>query len=158
MNIAFISSQGGHSGQIKLIFTPDVVGENNAIFITEKPGKDLAPKPNSFHGKFTTYYFPKDKLGFNAYRYLSTTKKLMKIFRKEHIDLIITNGAQLSISAVLAARLLGIRSIFMDTVIRVKTPNWSARACYPLVDLFLVQHPEMKKKYGKKAQYHGGVI
>jgi len=158
MNIAFVSSQGGHSGQIKIIFTNEVIGNNNAIFITETPDKDRKVKENSFNGKFKTYFFKKDNLGFNSFKYLIAILQLSKIFKKEKINLIITNGAQLSIPAVIAGKILGIKTLFIDTVIRVKTPNWSARACYPFSDIFLVQHENMKKKYGKKTEYHGGIV
>lgn len=160
MNIALISSQGGHSGQIKIIFSKEVIGKNNAIFITEKESqKDFySIKEKSFLNKYKTYFFRKDYLSFYPLRYLRTIFNLKEIFRKEKIDLVITNGAQLSIPAVITAKLLGIKALFIDTVIRVKTPNWSARASYFFSDIFLVQHQNMAGKYGKKAQYKGGII
>jgi UDP-N-acetylglucosamine:LPS N-acetylglucosamine transferase len=159
MNIAFVSSQGGHSGQIKLLFDREVIGKNNAIFITETPKKDISPIKNSFNNKFTTYFFIKDYLLIpNPYRYIKTFMNFIKLFKKEKIDMIVTNGAQLSIPAIIAAKVLRIKTLFIDTVIRVKTPNWSARACYIFSDIFLVQHPQMAKKYGKKAEYHGGIV
>jgi len=158
MNIAFVSSKGGHLGQMKLIFNPEIIGENNAILITEKTGS-LEPEPKSFNQKFTTYYFKKDSLLTpEPIRYLVTMIKLMKIYKKEKINLIITNGAQLSIPAIIGAKLMGIKTIFMETIIRVKTTTWSAKVCYPFADRFIVQHPWMKEKFGKKAEYHGGVL
>lgn len=159
MKIAFVSSQGGHSGQIKLLFDKEVIGNNGAIFITETPKEDRTPKENSFKDKFTTYFFKKDYLlNINPYRYLKTLFELIKIFRKEKIDVIVTNGAQLSIPAVIGAKLLGKKVIFLETFIRVKTTTWSAKVCYPLSDIFLVQHPEMIKLYGPKAQFRGCII
>jgi beta-1,4-N-acetylglucosaminyltransferase len=158
MNIAFVSSQGGHSGQIKLIFTDEVIGNNNSIFVTETPNKDLSTKDNSFNKKFKTYYFRKDYLGINPFRYFFTMLRLMKIFRKENINLIITNGAHLSIPAIVGAKLLGIKTLYIETVIRVETTTWSAKACYPFADIFLVQHTNMIKKYGRKAKFVGGII
>lgn len=158
MNIALVSSQGGHSGQIKLIFTNEVIGNNNSIFITETQKSDLSIKENSFNGKFRTYFFKKDWLGINPFRYFITMMKLIKIFKKEKINFLVTNGAHLSIPAIIGAKLIGIKTLFIDTVIRVKTPDWAARASYPFSDIFLVQHPEMAKKYGKRARYVGGII
>ena len=158
MNIAFVSSQGGHSGQIKLIFNNEVIGDNGAIFVTETPDKDRRPKEKSFNQRFTTYLFKKDNLSFNPFKYLFTMMALMKLFKKEKINLIVTNGAQLSIPAVIAGKLMGIKTIFIDTVIRVETPNWSARACYFFSDIFLVQHKNMMKKYGRRAIFRGGIV
>lgn len=156
-NIAIITSQGGHLGQMKLIFTNELIGGDNCILITE----DLNPrvKIKSFLGNYTTYFLKKDiLLKLNPFSYFITLIKLIKILKKEKINVIFTNGAQISIPAVIAARILGIKSIFIDTVIRVKTPNWSARACYPFANEFWVQHEDMAKKYGKRAKYVGGIV
>lgn len=159
MKIAFVTSQGGHSGQIKIIFTPEVIGKNEAILVTERPGKNNKPKEKYFHKKYKTYFFEKDVLLTpNPWRYLKTMMRLIRLFRTEKIDMVVTNGAQLSIPAVIGAKLIGIKTVFLDTVIRVNMPNWSARACYPFADIFLVQHEGMKNKYGRKAKYIGGVL
>ncbi len=160
MNIAFVSSQGGHSGQIGILFTKNVLGKHRAIFITEnqKVASEIVIKEKNFQKKWRTYFFKKDYLQLYLWRYLHEIFQLRSIFKKEKIDCIVTNGAQISIPACIAARSLGITTIFIDTVIRVKTPNWSARACYYLADLFLVQHQSMAAKYGKKAQYEGGIL
>lgn len=161
MKIAFVSSKGGHLGQIKIIFTNEVLKNHHALLITETEDKKKQGtfEDSSFLNKYRTYYFKKDLLLVpNPISYLKTLFALKKIFQKEKIDCIVTNGAQISIPAVIAAKLSGIKAIFIDTVIRVKTPDWSARASYPFSDIFLVQHPHMAKKYGKKAKYEGGIL
>ncbi len=160
MRIAFIASQGGHSGQIGILFTKNVIGKNSAIFVTENPQvkSNFEIKEKSFHKQWRTYLFRKDYLGLYPWRYLEEILQLRRIFKRDNIDCIVTNGAQISIPACIAARTLGIKTVFLDTVIRVKTPNWSARACYYFSDLFLVQHPSMAAKYGKKARYEGGIL
>ena len=158
LNIAFVASQGGHSGQMKIIFTPETIGRHNAIFVTETPEKDLTSKEKNFQSKYKTYFFKKDHLSFYPHRYFIALVRLMRLYRKEKINLLVTNGAHLSLPAVVAAKFLGIRTIFIDTFIRVKTPTWAARLSYPFSDLFLVQHENMKKKYGKKSRHEGSVL
>jgi UDP-N-acetylglucosamine:LPS N-acetylglucosamine transferase len=160
MKIAFVSSQGGHSGQIQILFTPKTTGKHKAVFITENPKvkSRYTSKEKSFQKKWKTYFFRKDYLQLYPWRYVQEFFQLREIFKREGIDCIVTNGAQISIPACLAARSLRIYTIFIDTVIRVKTPNWSARACYYISNLFLVQHPNMARKYGKKARYEGGIL
>ncbi len=158
MKIAFVSSQGGHLGQIKLVFTKEVVGNNEAILVTESEKITHFFKEKSFNKKFRTYFFPKDKLGLNPWMYLKTFFRLRALFLREKINLVITNGAQISIPATLAAKSQNIPVMFIDTIVRVKTPNWSARACYIFADVFLVQHQTMILKYGKKAQYWGSIL
>ncbi len=160
MRIAFVASQGGHSGQIGIIFTPRVIGKNYSIFVTENPKvkSSFEMKEKEFHKKWRTYLFRKDYLSLYPWRYIEAIINLRKIFKKEKIECVVTNGAQISIPACIAAKMLGIKTIFLDTVIRVKTPNWSARACYYFSDKFLVQHSSMAAKYGKKARYEGGIL
>ena len=158
LNIAFVASQGGHSGQMGIIFKPEVIGKHRAIFITESPKIEKRVKENNFQGKYRTYLFKKDHLGINPFRYLKTLLELRNIFKREKIDLIVTNGAHLSVPAVLAAKLSGVKTIFLDTFIRVKTPNWSARFSYFFSDRFLVQHENMKVKYGRKSIHRGSVL
>jgi len=156
-NIAIITSQGGHLGQMKLLFNQEVIRKDNCILITE----DIKPKIKEkyFLGKYKAYFMKKDVLlKLNPFNYLKTFFDLVKILRKEKINIIFTNGAQISIPAVIAGRILGIKSVFIDTVIRVKTPNWSARTSYPFADMFWVQHQQMAKKYGQKAKYVGGIV
>jgi len=156
-NIAIITSQGGHLGQMKLIFSSEVIRKDNCVLITENLKQGV--KERYFLNKYRTYFFKKDVLlKLNPFSYLSTLFKLIRILKKEKINLIFTNGAQISIPCVIACKLLGIKSIFIDTVIRVKTPNWSARACYIFSNEFWVQHEQMAKKYGRKAKYVGGIV
>lgn len=157
MKIALVASKGGHLGQIKLIFTNEVLEDNDAILVTEdffKRGKVR----EAFLGKFSAFYFAPDVLKLNPFQYLKTLIAMIRLFKNERVEAIVTNGAQLSIPAVIAGRLLAIPIVFMDTIIRVKTPNWSARFCYFFADRFLVQHREMMRKYGKKSEYWGGVL
>lgn len=157
MNIAFVSSLGGHSGQIKIIFTPEVIGNNNAILITES-SDSLKTQEKYFHSKYRTYFFKKDYLGANPFKHLSTLFKIKRILKDEEIDILITNGAQISLPALIAAKILGIKTLFIETIIRNKTTTWSAKLSYPFSDTFLVQHPNMIKKYGSKVQYVGGIL
>jgi UDP-N-acetylglucosamine:LPS N-acetylglucosamine transferase len=157
MNIALVSSKGGHLGQMKIIFNEEVIADNSITLITESFTEKGRVK-NSFLEKHTSYYLKPDILKFNPFDYVKTFLAFVTIFEREEIDLVITNGAQISIPAVLAAKYCKIKTIFMDTVIRVKSPNWSARFCYIFSDRFLVQHEAMKEKYGKKTEYHGGIL
>ena len=59
-NIALVTSKGGHLGQIKLIFTKEVIGNNHAILITESEEKSKIKNKSeekSFLGEFKTYFF-----------------------------------------------------------------------------------------------------
>jgi beta-1,4-N-acetylglucosaminyltransferase len=159
MNIAIISSEGGHLGQMKLIFTKKVLGKNKVLLITESSKIRSSEKDKFFQDIYPAFFFKKDELlSMNPYIYLKRLISIRQILKKNKISLVITNGAQISIPAVIAARSLGIKSIFIETIIRVKSITWTAKFCYYLVEYFFVQHKDMINKYGKKAQFIGGII
>jgi UDP-N-acetylglucosamine:LPS N-acetylglucosamine transferase len=157
--VALVSSLGGHSGQMKIICTQEVLGNRTVLFITEK---QLITKEYKEEKKFLdahpVYYFRKDYLGLWPQRYITTCWKLYKLFKKERVDIVITNGAHLSIPAVLAAKFLNKKVIFIETFIRVKTPTLTGRFCYFFSDVFLVQHKKIAQKYGVRAIWRGSVL
>ncbi len=155
-SIALVASKGGHLGQIQMICTQEILGKKNVILITETADSVLEPKEEL--GMYKTYLFKKDSLGYNLRRYFVVFLKMRKLFVKEHVSLVISTGGHIALPAFLAAKMIGARTIFIDTVIRVKTPNWSARCSYLLSDIFLVQHESMRRKYGKRACYEGGIL
>ncbi len=159
MTIALVSSQGGHSGQMRILFTPSVLENHRAIFITESESAPMTVRDKGFQGKYATYYLEKDVLlQLNPVAYIKSVMDLYNVFKREKVHLVITNGAQISITAGIAARILGIPLVFIDTVVRVKTPDWSARVCYFLSDVFIVQHASMARRYGRRVIYRGEIL
>ena len=149
MKIAFAASAGGHLTQIQTIFTKDVIGGNEHIVLTEKNSKT-----KNLPGK--NYFFK--PLVYNPIDYFLAVIKYVRIFQKEKVGLVITTGAEIGIPAMIAGKLLGIRTVFIDTIIRVKTPTLTGKICYPFSDIFLVQNKGMEKCYGRRAKYVGGII
>ena len=149
MKIAFAASAGGHLTQIQTIFTKDVIGNSEYITLTEKNSKTKnLPGQN--------YFFK--PLAYNPIDYLLAVIKCIHIFREEKVGLVVTTGAEIGIPAVVAGRFLGIKTVFIDTVIRVKTPTLTGKICYPFSDIFLVQNKGMERCYGRRARYAGGII
>ena len=151
MKIAFAASLGGHLTQIERIFTKDIIGNNETILITHE--SERTKNIDNFGKK----YFMHDP-GFNPVKYIPLFFKCYKIFKKENIKLIITTGAEIGLVAMIIGKFLGLKTIFIDTIIRVKTPTLAGKFSYPFSDIFLVQNPGMEKHYGKRARYVGGII
>ncbi|MDP1695953.1 MAG: PssD/Cps14F family polysaccharide biosynthesis glycosyltransferase [archaeon] len=149
MKIAFAASAGGHLTQIETIFTKRVIGDNKFIMLTEKNSKtEKLP--------YKTYFF--EQLNKNPLKYFLALIRCIKILKKEKIKLVITTGAEIGLVSMIAGKLLGIKTIFIETIIRVKNPTLSGRLSYPFSDIFLVQNKGMEKHYGKRAKYVGGII
>jgi beta-1,4-N-acetylglucosaminyltransferase len=77
--------------------------------------------------------------------------------RRERPGLIISTGAGVSVPFIYAGRILGIRSIFLESMTRVSGLSLSAKLVYPVVDRLLVQWPEAGKRF-RKAEYRGRIL
>lgn len=82
--------------------------------------------------------------------------KALKILRKSQPDLVISTGASLAVPFIFASKLLGIKTIFIESISRANKLSLSGRIVYNLVDEFYVQWPECIEHY-PKAQYRGVV-
>lgn len=83
--------------------------------------------------------------------------KAILILRKSHPDIVLSTGASLAVPFILASKLFGIRTIFIESISRSKELSLSGRIVYPLVDEFYVQWPECVQRY-PKAKYKGIVL
>ena len=90
--------------------------------------------------------------------YLIGLIQAMWIILRERPDWTVTTGAQHGVLAIVAARVLFRKSIFVETVTRYKNATLSAKICYYLANRFYVQQKEGLKLFGPKAKYIGGLF
>lgn len=154
MKIALVASAGGHTSEIKMICTKNVVGNKKIILITESKRKDEKIKGIQER----TYLFKKDNLNWNPFDYFLALLRFKRILKREKVRLVITTGAHLAVPALIASKMMRIKTVYIETITRLKTPTWSGKICYFFSDIFLVQNPGMEKHYGKRARYSGGII
>jgi len=81
----------------------------------------------------------------------------MKIFKIEKPNVILSTGAGVAVPFIIIGRLLKIKSIYIESITRIRKISLSGYLVYPFVDKFLVQWPELAARY-KKAEYHGRVL
>jgi len=72
-------------------------------------------------------------------------------------DVLISTGAGVAVPFLLAARLRGVRSIYVESFSRVGALSLTGRIAYHLADEFLVQWPDLAARL-PKAQYGGRVL
>jgi UDP-N-acetylglucosamine:LPS N-acetylglucosamine transferase len=80
----------------------------------------------------------------NAVRNLALAWRML---RHERPDLVVTAGAGIGVPFVFLARVLGIRTVFLEVYDRIDSPTLSGRLCHRVVDLFLVQWEEQRRFY-----------
>ena len=73
----------------------------------------------------------------------------------------ISTGAGIAVPGFLAAKLLGIRTVYIESYARVESLSLAGKICYHLADRFLVQHaclatrPAARRLCGQPQQLFG---
>jgi beta-1,4-N-acetylglucosaminyltransferase len=80
-----------------------------------------------------------------------------RLLRRERPDAVLSTGAGLAVPFFVAGRLLGIRTVYVESVTRTESLSLSGRIVYPLVDRFFVQWPAVAERF-EKARYEGAVL
>ena len=93
------------------------------------------------------------KVFFNM---IPTTIQAFKILKKSKPSALISAGPSMAIPLFWMAKILGVKTIFIESWVRVHYGSQTGKFVYPVADLFLVQWPTMKKWY-PKAVYAGRV-
>ncbi len=81
----------------------------------------------------------------------------LKIMRQQRPDVVISTGAAPGCIVAVLGHLLGARVIWLDSITNVHRLSLSGRLVRPFADLFLVQWPELVRKY-RGVEYVGAVI
>jgi UDP-N-acetylglucosamine:LPS N-acetylglucosamine transferase len=80
--------------------------------------------------------------------------KALRILRQSQPDLVISTGASLAVPFILASKIFGIKTIFIEDITRPFFLSLSGKIVYHFVDEFYVQWPECSERY-RKAIYKG---
>ena len=80
----------------------------------------------------------------NALRNLRLARR---VIHAEQPDVIISDGAGLAFPFFVMARLLGVRTVYLEAYDRISRPTLTGRLCYPIAGLFLLQWPEQAVNY-----------
>jgi UDP-N-acetylglucosamine:LPS N-acetylglucosamine transferase len=83
---------------------------------------------------------------------------VLRAFWRERPTVVISTGSEVAIPVFLAAKLFRVKTVFIETIVAFEKPSLTGRLLYPLADKFYVQNPETLKAYGRKAEYHGGIV
>jgi beta-1,4-N-acetylglucosaminyltransferase len=91
-------------------------------------------------------YSPTTRNVVNLVRNLWLAWRLLRRMRPE---VVVSNGAGVAVPFFVLARLLGVRTVFVEVYDRIDSTTMTGRLCRPLSDLFLVQWPEQQALYPK---------
>jgi hypothetical protein len=64
------------------------------------------------------------------------------VLRAERPDIVVSDGAGVAFPFFVAARLLGIKTVYIEVYDRIDSPTLTGRLCRPISDMFLLQWEE----------------
>ena len=147
MKICLVCSHGGHLSE--MLQLKEAFEGHETFFITYDSPRTRALMERKYLLR---------NIGTNplvmAQAFLST----LRILLKERPRLIVSTGSEIAIPAFYLAKVLRIKTIFIESWTRVDRPTGTGKIVYPVSDLFLVQWERLLSKYGKKARYEGAIL
>ena len=136
MKALYVASAGGHLAHLLEL---DKLWKNQertwATFKLPEVEAALADE------KVDWVYFPTTRNIPNALR---NTKLAWEVLKREKPDVIISSGAAVAVPFFAVAKILGIKTVFIECYDRITMPTMSGRLCYPMSDLFVVQWEAQK--------------
>jgi beta-1,4-N-acetylglucosaminyltransferase len=157
-NIGILTSSGGHLTEAMSIIE---AFEGNAHFLIVH---DLPTLKGIQINEVGRIYQLRVILGYTSLFAVFLTAvvnvfQLLRIFWIERPSILFSTGAEIAIPAFYVGKILfRTRLIYLETLTRVRVLSLTGKVLYPIVDLFLVQWPELLKKAGPKAVYGGRLI
>ena len=149
MKIALVCTQGGHLTEtLQLI---DAFEGYSLFFVTHHSVRDedvrgIAPA-----------YFSRG-INANPILFLLTFPWALSVIIRERPDVVFSLGAEIALPFFFWAKLLQIKTIYLESWCRINDLSLTGRICYPFVDAFYVQWPQLLKVCGPKAEYLGAVV
>lgn len=139
MKLLLIASTGGHLAQ--LLELRSWWEQHDRHWVTfQKPDAVGALADESV----TWAFHPTTRNLINAGRNLLLA---MSVLRRERPDILLSTGAGVAVPFFVVARVLRIRTAYLEVYDRVELATLSGRLCYALSDAFLLQWPKQQRQY-----------
>ena len=147
---------GGHTSQILRLV--GLLGPHYRYTYVLGHDDQTSLRKIKFPGKVYTMLNPrlmKDKsLFWIVLKMIPATISAFRVLWRSRASVIISAGPSMAIPLLWLGKLMGIKTIFIESWVRVHHGSITGRLVYPVADLFLVQWPTMKKVY-PRAVYAG---
>jgi len=146
VKICLVCSHGGHLTEILQL--NEAFEGHETFFITY----------NSVRTRQLERKYLLRNIGTNPLVMARAFLSMLRILLREKPKLIISTGSEIAIPAFYLAKILRIKTIFIESWTRVDRPTGTGKIVYPVSDVFLVQWERLLSKYGKKARYEGAIL
>ena len=146
MKLALVCSSGGHLTQLHQL--KPFWEKHDRFWVTFKlPDSESLLVDEAVEWA----YYPTTRNVPNMFRNLWLA---MRLLARKRPDVVISDGAGVAFPFFVVARLLRIKTVYLEVYDRIDSPTLTGRLCRPISNLFLVQWEEQKRFY-KSAQVIG---
>ncbi len=149
MKIGIVCSHGGHWSETCALF--DSFAEYDVFVATYH-----SPRADDVR-RVARAYFTKD-IGTSVWRMARASIWAARILIRERPDVIVSLGAEIAIPFFYLAKLMRIKTLFIESWCRTASVSKTGRLVYPVADEFWVQWPALAASAGPKAQYRGAIL
>ena len=149
LKLALVCSHGGHLTEMQML-SPALDG-HDCFLVSYRCRR--TEELNSVQRKYLL-----DNIGTNVARMLAAIAQAARILHRERPDVVLSTGAEIAVPFLWVGKLLGARTVYVESLCRVRTRSGTGPLVYPVADLFLLQWPDLLPIYGPKAQYLGGLL
>jgi beta-1,4-N-acetylglucosaminyltransferase len=149
MKIGLVCTHGGHLTELLQVM--DAFQGHTIFFATYYSSRDAEIRA------MAPAYFCRN-IGERLWLILYSLFWALQILLRERPDVLFSTGSEIALPFLFWGKILGIRSIFLESLCQVYRPSRTGKIAYRLADIFWVQWPQLVSGYGPKTEYHGSVI
>lgn len=146
MKIGIAFSGGGHyleAMKACALLLED--GNHDIFYVTYKPSKETSFLKRHYFVKHPKHGLFLKRIVFLIINFFGS----LKVFLKEKPDLIISTGADVTLSIMLIAKFFDKKLIFIESGANVTKPSFTGKLIYRFADVFIIQWEELKVIYPK---------
>ena len=139
MKVGLVCSSGGHLTQLHQL--KPFWQKHERFWVTFR----LPDSESLLAGEDVVWaYFPTTRNASNMFRnFLLATR----VLSRRRPDLIVSDGAGVAFPFFVVARMLRIKTVYVEVYDRIDSPTLTGKLCRPFTSLFLVQWEEQKRFY-----------
>jgi UDP-N-acetylglucosamine:LPS N-acetylglucosamine transferase len=162
IRVLVVLGEGGHTRQ--MLHLLDQLGPSYAYHYLIAAEDQLSESKIRLPGPVYRAGRPRSKAGgrtdsrpIAAWQTLRSILQLWPLLRQIRPDAVLANGPSIAVPAAILGKLMGARILYVESASRVYGLSSSGRIVYPFADLFIVQWPQLQRRY-RKAIYAGRLV
>jgi UDP-N-acetylglucosamine:LPS N-acetylglucosamine transferase len=151
IRICLIASQGGHMKQMHLL---EKCYKEYPYFLITVRNKEAIKACDHYETHYFVTNICEGRWKKSFFSLLKAFWEVYKIYCCQKPTLVISTGSGIAVPGFIVAKLMKIKTIYVEAGAKVYTLSKTGRVCYCISDLFFVQHLPLARKYSK-AIYKG---